>query len=173
MVPYESAEPLLFMEKGIYEAEPTDFSDFETIRFIPHMYDPSLYGLLGCGPTALSLISGINPVDLQFLIDDQGATSEEKVEEFLKKNNFNFCKLTLGKLTNSSIENNVVSNVIHPFHVLLLIQMYQKNMASYTVVWNNLIWHNYQVQPFTALELVNRPVIGGWIICHDNWKNTK
>lgn len=158
-------------EKGRYESMPTDFTKFDTIKFVPHMYDPSIFGISGCGPSALSLISGMSPKVTTKLQEDDGSLDPNNVEKFLTENKFTFCKLTLAKLTNSPINaHNQIENVVRPYHVLLLIQLYQKNIASYTVVWNNLIWHNFSIQPLTPLELVNRPIIGGWILCHESWK---
>ena len=162
------------LKAGSYSAKPTNFKDFVVAKFVPHMYDPSVYGLAGCGPAALSLISGINPWDIgKSLVDERNSLSEKNAELFLNSHGFRFSELTLAKLSNTQIdEENVLVEVIKPWNVLLLIQLYHKQTASYSVVWNNLIWHNFVVQPLNALELVNRPIIGGWIITHEDWKES-
>lgn len=156
---------------GTYSRRPTNFNEFAVDRFVPHMYDPSVYGLVGCGPSALSLISGINPYKLDKMVDERMSLPPTKAEQFLEENGFQYSSLTLAKLTNAQIDdNNCLVEVVKPWHVLLLVQLYHKQTASYSVVWNNLIWHNFNVQPLHALEFVNRPIINGWIITHENWK---
>jgi hypothetical protein len=160
------------MKPGTYTQKSTNFKDFEVDRFVPYMYDPTLYGIVGCGPAALSLISGVNPTEIAKMVDERLSLPPKEIEGFLDVNGFRYSELTLAKVSNVGIDaDNCLAEVIKPWHVLLLIQLYHKQTASYSVVWNNLIWHNFQIQPLVALELINRPMIGGWIITHDNWKN--
>lgn len=162
------------LKAGAYSQKPTNFKDFVVDKFVPHMYDPAIYGLVGCGPAALALISGISPWTIgKTLVDERNSLSEENAEAFLDLHGFRYSELTLAKLSNTVIDSdNVLTEVVKPWHVLLLIQLYHKQTASYSVIWNNLIWHNFVVQPLHALEFVNRPIIGGWIITHEDWNES-
>lgn len=162
------------MSRGTYKPHPqrTTYKDYVVDRFVPHMFDP-FYAISSCGATALSLLIGKSPFDYTHIVSDGAISTADFLKE-LTAEGFRYEELTLCSLSNAPLcQDGYLTNAIDTNHVVVLVQLYHKHNATYTVTWNNLIWHNFDINPVRPLEFLNRPILQGWVVHHPNWDMPK
>lgn len=144
------------MKHGSYSKK-IDFTKFAVKRFAPFMFS-ALRAFCGCGPTALGLLTGIDPLDIKSR-DHWSATA---MCRFLRERGFEIERLTRCNVTNADS----LTAPLGKEHVLLLCIKMIKGEASWAVVYNNLIYHNLEVSPFKSYTLLNMPIMDAFIITH-------
>ena len=146
------------MDCGSYTK--VDFEAFRVQRFIPYLY-AGLYGGLGCGASALSLLTGINPVSLPRKSD----WTNRFMCSFLLKKNFKLAKLTKRNITNFE----TVCYPVAKRHVILASIKFIRNEASWVVIYNDILFHNFEAQIFSQYELINHPLMTAYLLKHPSW----
>jgi hypothetical protein len=154
------------METGNYKKCGVDWGAYEVDVFTPHLYFTLSNG---CGSNTLSLLTGIHPDDIK---NPNKMNPEDWKDsfmvKFLKKHGFQVHPLT--KCDVSCEGDKFASDNVDDRHVLLLSQLMGRNTASWTVVHNKLLYHNFQTCSFSGLYIVNCPILTCYLICHPNWK---
>lgn len=89
--------------------------------------------------------------------------------EFLRAKGYKVVPVTQALVSNAS-SRNVTVNVIKKNHVLLMMQLYHKNEASWTVCHKGQLIHNFFVSRIYPFEFVNRPILAAYLIFHESWK---
>lgn len=160
------------MEKGIYKRNKTDFESYAVSKFVPHLFDHSAYGLYGCGATALSLITGIKSNIIfrskKFKENESlFSWNDTFMRGFLRKQGFSIIPITLCEVSNFQT---YIESPIKNYHVILMSQLMKKNEASWSVIFNNYIFHNFEILPLKPLEFINNPILSAYVIYKDEWK---
>src|SRR5258708_4822883 len=88
------------MKLGRYNSIPTDFKSFE-MRRIQLNFHQKLFVESGCGPNALSALTGKSPLSF-YSKHVSNHYSDKKMLEFLHNNDLKTVELTIGSLTNNS-----------------------------------------------------------------------
>jgi hypothetical protein len=149
------------MEDGTYRK--INFGLFNIDKFTPHLF--SHVSNYGCGATALSLLIGKHPDE--FPTKDHWTT--RYMLECLRKHGFKTAKLTKRSITNVVYPAYPVSRS----HVLLLNVKYIKNLGSWLVIYDERIYHNFEIIKFQGYELLNHPIVEAFLIVHPSWKAAK
>ena len=148
------------MESGSYSK--VDFGKYRVCKFVAHIFTGAEL-LAGCGATALSLLTG----ERALLIGPgrQDWTSDYMVGH-LRRKRFSVARLTLRNLTNfGSIE-----CPIERSHVVLARIKVVKGEASWIVIYDGMVYHNYEITPLKPYEMLNHPVMEAFLVCHRSWK---
>lgn len=163
---YYKPMPESEMKLGHYDPTPPDFDRLIVNK--PQLTFFSMpYGFnFGCGSNALSLVSGASPEVTSAYNFDKAHYSDERMIAFMKLHGIEAFPLTIGNITNSKWTENKLTRV----HLLLISQMYAKNVASWSVILNlKYIIHNFEISPFSATELIERPMLSGYILYKKEW----
>jgi hypothetical protein len=157
------------METGSYKKKPIDWESFKVDLFTPHLFVDGHSN--GCGGNALALLTGIPP---EVIHNTNKKRPEDWTDEFmikfLKKHKFRVQAIT--KCDMSLNDGYFISEHITNRHVLLMSQLMLKNMASWTVSYNRLWYHNFDVASFGSLNLINCPTLTCYVVIHPSWKIT-
>lgn len=146
---------------GKYNEKKIDFSKLEKPKVNLTFFPPYYCTLTGCGPCAAALLTGVNPEKIHLLNKKRHHFPERLMVSFLKKNGHKIQKLNLTNLTNSMY----VENSINSYHLLLTLQMYTKNQASYAVIHQmKYIIHNFEISKLDNFEFVNRPLLAAFLV---------
>jgi hypothetical protein len=154
------------MELGRYKKKPLDFKKYIVSRPRLTFFD-KLYNVFGCGPCAVSALTGISPDKISKINKDKDHFSDKLMIKFLESQKFQVIPLTVAELSNSMyVENNLTRN-----HLLLLSQMYTKNNASWTIILNNeYIIHNFEINKLFVDEFIQRPILTSYLLFKKSWK---
>lgn len=57
-----------------------------------------------------------------------------------------------------------ITNQITKRHILLVIQDYNKSEKSMSVIYNDIIYHNFSMMPLKPLEFLNRPLSSVFVL---------
>lgn len=137
---------------------------FACSQFNPHLYGP-IYKSAGCGATALSLITGVNPFNIQNTNKNPEHWSDSFLINFLQVLGYKTLKIEKKILFNEEI-----SSPISNDHVILLSQQFTKKEASWAVIYNKYYIHNFQIYPLSPLEFINHPILTAYLVAHPDWK---
>jgi hypothetical protein len=155
------------MEVGYYRKRPIDWSLYMVDLFVPHLY-VNYSG--GCGANALSLLTGVPPHFIQNTNrKNPNHWKDSFMVKFLKERGFKVFPLTKCETTNAS--GVYVNDSINNQHVLLFSQLMSKNTGSWTVVHNELMYHNFETVAFRGLTLVNSPSLTVYVVFNPKWKS--
>ena len=156
------------MEKGFYTDKKVDFNSFAISRFVPNIFDPYIHTCIPCGISTLALLTGINPFILNASNKNRDHTSDKFMLDILKSNGFKIAKLTQCSVSNNT--SRVLQNSIKYYHVLLVSQLVLRNEASWSVIYDQYIFHNFLVNLLKPLEFLNRPPITAYLLFHKKYK---
>ena len=156
------------MEKGFYTNKKINFDSFAINKFVPHIYDPYAHVSIPCGSSALSLLTGVDPFILSASNKNKDHTSDKFMLSILKSNGFKIAKLTQCSVSNNRTR--VLENNIKYYHVLLVSQLVLRNECSWSVIYDQYIFHNFLVNLLKPLEFLNRPVITSYLLFHKKYK---
>jgi len=152
------------MRIGKYSTKKIDFVSFSTFRFVPFLFDPVLYGDLPCGVTMLSLLTGHNPFIIKWTNKCKNHCSDKFVVNYLKKYGFKILELTHAKVSHNY--SNILENKIKHYHVIVLSQLVKKGEATWCVLNNGSLYHNFNIIKINELEFLNRPINTAYLINH-------
>lgn len=120
-----------------------------------------------CGTTILSLITGLNPGKIESCLPKgRSHWSDTSITDFLQKRNYKTIQLTRLLVTNTYWEN----YPIHRDHVLILNVLMDKEEASYFLLFDNVLYHNFSSVHFNNYFFINKPLQSAILVWHKKWK---
>ena len=144
------------MKSGRYGNGNTNFSKYVLAKFSPTLYSQSL--TVGCGASALSLLTGKNPWLYQ---TKDGHYKESYMVNALRREGYRVFEVNRSNLTRSK---NPQYN-LSPYNLLLYSQIMSKGMASWYVSWGGYYWHNFEIFEVNAQQLLNWPIVSMYVLC--------
>lgn len=146
------------MKHGNYGPGNTDFKKLQVSKFPLTLWDGVAYGHCGCGATALALITGKNPLKIaeKVKISKSGkrSFSDRFMINFLRKNNFSVFEVNKANISNR----NEWSHSILDNNLVLVSLLTQKKEGSWFVLYNNFLFHNFQISKANYLDFLNFPI---------------
>ena len=155
------------MLKGKYTKKPKDYSTYQVKLFNPFLYDTGVYGSVGCGASALGILTGDNPYKIQEANKNRKHYSDRFMLKYLRDRGFEIIPITQ-KGVNSD---DAISYPIKKNHVCLISQLMAKREASWLVYYNNLLYHNFIIGSSELLDFINKPTLTCYIVWHKRWGN--
>lgn len=152
------------MEIGTYKGRRVDFGNYATSRFNPFIFTDPDESLVGCGPSALGLITGIKPTVIAGQKRTGKHTSDRFMVQFLRARGFRVLKLTHCNLSASPLK-------LGFRHVVLLSQLFRKGEATWGVFAAGIYLHNFEVYNMQSLSLLSKPVVSAFLVIHDRWRD--
>lgn len=150
------------MEKGSYKGRRVDFSKFAASCFNPYLFAGSPRSRLGCGASALALLTGTAPETIT--AKKRGTHySDDFMMRFLRGSGFRVLLLTLCNLSSTTAE-------IGTGHVLLISQLFRKNEGTWGVIFNGLYYHNFESYLLGTLCFINKPILSAYLVAHLKWQ---
>ncbi len=121
---------------GTYTGRHVNFNNFAVSSFNPHLFTGDVRAGLGCGFSALALLTGTAP---EVIAAKRRSIhcSDAFMLRYLRGNGFQTLQLTQCNLS-------LAKRAIRVDHVLLLSQLFQRNEGTWIVQFNNLAFHNLQ-----------------------------
>ena len=152
------------MRIGKYSRKKIDARKFEVHKFVPFLFDTGTYGSTACGSSALALLTGHNPLLVSRETKFKNHCSDQTIINYLKKYGFHILELTQSNVSNNTSD--FLRDQIKPYHVVLLSQLVKKAEATWCVLYNNLLYHNFEIIKINYLEFINRPINTAYLINH-------
>lgn len=152
------------MIPGKYRHNKTNFNKYEVLKFGLHLFDCNCYVGIGCGAAALALITGANPYKIR--TKNQRTWTDDFMVRFLRKHGFSVAAITKCDVTN---EDFYIKSPIKPYHIVLVSQLMKKNEASWSVLYNNYAFHNFEIRPLSNLEFLNHPILSAYTVYKKEW----
>jgi hypothetical protein len=150
------------VEKGSYKGRRVDFSKFAASCFNPYLFAGSARSGLGCGASALALLTGTAPEAI--IAKKRGKHySDDFMVRYLRGRGFRVLLLTLCNL--SSVSANIGSA-----HVLLISQLFRQNEGTWGVIFNGLYYHNFESYLLGTLCFINKPILSAYLVAHPKWQ---
>lgn len=153
------------MKNGKYSTNNTDFSKYKVTKFVPHLFYSPHYDAIGCGPATVSLLTGIPPTRSMLKVNPKN-TRDDDMLEVLSDNDIQNFPITKCEMTSNR---HVVANKITSQHVVLISQLYLRNEASWGVLYDDILYHNFRPCAWTNLDLLNRPILSAYVLWNPNW----
>jgi hypothetical protein len=108
------------------------------------------------------MITGKNPQVIEDCLPrGQRHWTTNAVKNYLRAHRWKVTPLTVKAVTNVSIWTNFPLN---DSHLLLLALWMDAEDQSWLVAHGGQIYHNFEVEPFTGLYLVNKPVAEAYLL---------
>jgi hypothetical protein len=139
-----------------------DFSPYAASFFAPHLYCGPVRSGLGCGASALALITGVAP---EIIASENGGAhySDLFMTRFLRACNFRTIRLTTNMVTGAR-------NKIGADHVLLVSQLFRRQEGTWGVVFQDFYYHNFQGYVLSSLAFLNKPILSAYVVFHPKWR---
>lgn len=139
-----------------------DFSRYAVSYFNPFLFSGTIRQSLGCGASALSLLTGVPPEYVAAKSRD-GHYSDEFMVRFLRQRGCHVWRLTQCN----------VSTAISPLgdaHVILISQLLLRNEGTWGVIYDNKYYHNYSILNVNFISLLNKPILSAYLVVHPKWQ---
>ena len=151
------------MEIGTYKGRRVDFGNYTTSRFNPFIFTDPDETDVGCGPSALALLTGIKPTVIAAQKRTGQHTSDRFMVRFLRARGFRVLKLTKCNLSASRLK-------LGFRHVILLSQLFREGEATWGLLVAGTYIHNFEVYSMGSLSLLTKPVVSAYVVIHDRWR---
>lgn len=139
-----------------------DFSPLAASFFAPHLFCGSLRAGLGCGASALALITGIAPEVISS--QNNGAHySDRFMTRFLRARNFVTLRLTPAMVARAR-------SPLGSDHVLLISQLFRATEGTWGGVFSDFYYHNFNVYELSSLSFLNKPILSAYVVFHRSWR---
>lgn len=149
------------IEAGFYSRRPANLADFVTTFFAPCLFHDERRAGVGCGATALALLTGVTPAIIA--MENRSKHYRDKfMTRFLRRQHYRVLKLTMCTISTAKTE-------INNGHVVLLSQLFRKNEATWGVIHNGLYFHNFVIYSLDSLSMLNKPVLSAYVVVHERW----
>lgn len=139
-----------------------DFSPFAASFFAPHLFSGSVRSQLGCGASALALITGVAP-EIIFAQNHGPHYSDRFMTRFLRARNHRTLRLTPRIVTGAK-------NKIGQDHVLLVSQWFRPDEGTWGVIYGGFYYHNFDAYELSALAFLNKPIMSAYVVIHPTWQ---
>lgn len=161
------------METGFYKKHKIRWSEFEADLFIPHLFNLGNQSpAFGCGANTLALLTGVAPSYIRNTNrQNRHHWKDSFMIKFLKENGFKVRHITKCDVSNTDPNTGYSSAFVNDRHVLMLSQLMNKNVASWSIAHNQLWYHNFQTCSFSPTSLLNQPTLNSYLIIHPKWRS--
>jgi hypothetical protein len=139
-----------------------DFADYAASFFNPYLFTGSVRSSLGCGISALALLSGTLP-EVIAARRRSNHCSDDFMLRFLRAKGFQTLRLTQCNVS-------VAKSSIGAEHVLLLSQLFRRNEGTWVVLFNGSCYHNFDQYLLKELSFLNKPILSAYVVVHPRWK---
>ena len=139
-----------------------DFSAWAASVFAPHLFCGSARSALGCGASALALITGVAPEIISSQNDGEHY-SDGFMRRFLRGRNFRSLRLSPRMVA-------AARNKIGSDHVLLVSQLFRPHEGTWGVVFADFYYHNFETYALSALAFLNKPILSAYLVFHPKWR---
>jgi hypothetical protein len=119
------------MEKGAYTDRRVYFGKYAAAVFNPYLFSSNFRTRLGCGASALALLSGVLPEVIARQNRYRAHFADTFMVRFLRRRRFTALPLTQCNLSTSV-------SLLGKAHVVLLSQLFRKNEATWGVIFNGI-----------------------------------
>ncbi len=139
-----------------------DFTPFAASFFAPHLFSGSVRSQLGCGASAIALITGVPP---EVVSSQNGAAhySDRFMTQFLRARHFRTLRLTPRIVI-------AARNKIGSDHVLLISQWFRPGEGTWGVVFEDSYYHNFEAYALSSLAFINKPIMSAYLVIHPKWR---
>lgn len=139
-----------------------DFAPFAASFFAPHLFSAHVRSQLGCGASALALITGVAP---EIISSQNGRThySDRFMTRFLRARRFRTLRLTPDLLVQAKTK-------VRPDHVLLISQLFRHGEGTWGVVFADFYYHNFDTYALSSLAFLNKPILSAYLVIHPKWQ---
>jgi hypothetical protein len=139
-----------------------DFNPFAASFFAPHLFWGSIRSGLGCGASALALITGIAP---EIIASENGGAhySDRFMTRFLRARMFRTLRLTPALVSQAK-------SSIGSYHVLLVSQLLRSGEGTWGVVFADFYYHYFDAYALSALSFLNKPILSAYLVFHQEWR---
>lgn len=152
---------------GKYRRKPIDFSKFRVSRFAPYLFTECSGG---CGANALALITGVHPEKIHNTNkENESDWRDSFMLAFLRHRKYNVIPLTMC----SASQKAAFADSIDEKHVMLTSQLIDKKLASWQVIFDNYVFHNFGISGLKSREFINNPIMTAYIVFHHHWRIKK
>jgi hypothetical protein len=139
-----------------------DFRPFAASVFIPHIFNGSVRCQMGCGATALALLTGVPPEDISAK-NGRAHYADHFMLKFLRVRKFRTLRLTPAIIARAKSE-------IGAQHVILVSQLLRQAEASWGVIFEDSYYHNFDTYSLSALAFLNKPIMSAYLVIHRKWQ---
>lgn len=139
-----------------------DFNAYAASFFAPHLFCGPARSALGCGASALALITGVAP---EIISSENGGAhySDRFMIWFLRARNFQTLRLTPNIVTGARVK-------IGPHHVLLMSQLFRRDEGTWGVIFADFYYHNFESYVLSSLAFLNKPILSAYVVFHPKWR---
>jgi hypothetical protein len=139
-----------------------DFSPFAASFFAPHLYGGSARSALGCGATALAMLTGELPERIS-LQNRKAHFSDGFMLRFLRARGFRTLRLTPALIVQAKAP-------IRPDHVLLVSQLFQRGEGTWGIVFGGMYYHNCETYHLSTFSFMNKLILSAFLVLHPKWR---
>jgi len=82
---------------------------------------------------------------------------------FLRTRNFRTLRLTPRLVTRAKTK-------IGAAHVLLISQLFRPDEGTWSVMYGDFAYHNFEAYALSSLALLNRPIMSAHLVIHPKWR---
>jgi hypothetical protein len=150
------------VEKGLYTKHRVDFDSFTVSFFNPHLFFGNIRASMGCGATALSLLTGVPPEKIAAKNGNRHF-SDPFMVNFLRRRGFSVAELTLCNVSAGS-------GKVSKDHVVLLSQLIMRNEGTWGAIYRNSFYHNFELYDLDRLTFLNKPILSAYLVVHPAWR---
>ena len=154
------------MKTGKYKENSINFEIYKASGFTPHIFYSPHYEAVGCGPATLSLLTGIPPTRSMLKVNPKHTSDRELLNILFEKGIESF-PITKCEMSNDPV---AITNKITNQHVVLISQLYRRNEASWGVLYDDVLYHNFRPCSWSNLDLLNRPVLSAYVLWKPEWR---
>lgn len=149
------------MMDGSSRGRRVDFSQYATSFFNPFLFHEDR-ARLGCGATALALVTGVPP-EIIAARNGRAHYSDKFMVSFLRQRHFRVQPLTKRCIVAST-------SGIGRRHVVLLSQWFRAEDATWGVMSGGCFYHNFERYWLDQFSFLNKPILSAYLLFHERWR---
>jgi hypothetical protein len=147
---------------GSYRGRRVDFSRYAASFFNPYLFVGSLRSQLGCGVSALALLTGTDPLRIRSRRSGTHC-SDSFMIRLLREMGFRTLRLTQCNVSLTDFR-------IGARHVVLISQLFQRNEGTWIVLFDGKCYHNFESYNLESLSFLNKPILSAYLVVHPRWQ---
>jgi len=142
-----------------------DFYSYAASFFNPFFFVGPLRNRMGCGASALALLTGTAPEVIK-LKHKSSHFSDDFMVRFLRRKGFRTLALTQCNLS-------LAGGQIGAAHVLLIAQLFRRNEGTWSVMFDGNCFHNFDVYQLEHSSFLTKPILSAHLVVHPSWQSNQ